>query len=125
MDAELKTEWIKRLTSGEYEQGQERLRNVDVDDQGQETGPATFCCLGVLCDLLKDKGLGEWDADHFSQDKTVFTSEYEFYDLEGELNGPVLRYVGMTNNDQQRLIGMNDNDGYTFDQIALVIAADL
>ena len=127
MDAELKTEWIKRLTSGEYEQGQERLRNADIDDQGQETGKATFCCLGVLCDVLKDRGLGEWNGDAFAQDKTIFKSEYESesYDLEGELNDPVLGYVGIHHTDQIRLIGMNDTEEQTFDEIAEFIAVQL
>lgn len=38
---EIKDKWIAALTSGEYKQGQGYLRLGD-----------TYCCLGVLCDLL-------------------------------------------------------------------------
>lgn len=46
MDPVLKAEWIDALTSGEYPQGNHYL-NKD----------GKFCCLGVLCELLVDKGL--------------------------------------------------------------------
>lgn len=40
MNQEIKKRWIQALTSGDYSQTQENLRD--------RTG---FCCLGVLCDL--------------------------------------------------------------------------
>lgn len=127
MDKELKTEWIKRLESGKYSQGTEKLRGVDEDDQDQETGDASFCCLGVLCDIFMDRGLGEWNGQVFEPDYSVFGSRapYEYHGLEGELNDVVLAYVGMTNEQQQHLVGMNDNDGYNFDEIAEYIDENL
>jgi hypothetical protein len=46
LKTEVKKLWVDALRSGEYKQGQSRLRDGD-----------TFCCLGVLCDLYrKDQG---------------------------------------------------------------------
>lgn len=44
-DQEIMREWVDRLRSGEYEQGQGRLR---IDDR--------FCCLGVLCEIALEQG---------------------------------------------------------------------
>lgn len=40
-----KKEWIPALRSGKYKQGRGNLHKSDE----------TYCCLGVACDLLKDK----------------------------------------------------------------------
>jgi hypothetical protein len=53
--AEWKEKWIAALESGKYEQGRDRLRRNDD----------TFCCLGVLCDIVNVSGWfkdddGDW-----------------------------------------------------------------
>ncbi len=48
MDPTLKANWTAALRSGKYKQGKDTLRRGD-----------TFCCLGVLADLLG----AEWKAD--------------------------------------------------------------
>ena len=45
MKPEIKKQWVQALRSGEYKQGRGQLK------QG-----ATFCCLGVLCDLAVQSG---------------------------------------------------------------------
>lgn len=52
MNQEIKAKWLDALRSGEYKQGDSRLRVGD-----------TFCCLGVLCDLHAKAGLGKWVTD--------------------------------------------------------------
>lgn len=47
VNTEIVTAWVRALRSGEYEQGQGQLR--DLDDK--------FCCLGVLCDLAVKAGV--------------------------------------------------------------------
>jgi hypothetical protein len=51
MKPEIKSRWIERLRSGDYQQGRSYLR---CDDP--ETGKSTFCCLGVLCELALEDG---------------------------------------------------------------------
>ena len=43
MNKELKDKWIAALRSGKYKQAKKRLR----------TGEDSFCCLGVLCDVVQ------------------------------------------------------------------------
>ena len=59
MNPEIKERWLDALRSGEYQQGQNRLRQTKGDT-------VTYCCLGVLCDLhRKMTGLGQWDDDDY------------------------------------------------------------
>ena len=44
MNPEIKRQWLEALRSGEYKQGQCRLRT-------EIKGSSFYCCLGVLCDL--------------------------------------------------------------------------
>lgn len=44
MNPAIKAQWVAALRSGDYVQGQNRLRNLNI-----ETHP--HCCLGVLTDL--------------------------------------------------------------------------
>jgi hypothetical protein len=52
MNAEYKTKWLEALRSGHYTQGTSYLRTKEG-----------HCCLGVLCDLMKNEMNGHWD--HF------------------------------------------------------------
>lgn len=47
-------EWIKRLRSGDYEQGQGALRRRGFVGNNK---PDTFCCLGVGCEIGVDSGM--------------------------------------------------------------------
>ncbi len=53
----MRDEWIRRLRSGEYEQGHGLLHAVN--DRGIQ-----YCCLGVLCEIHAESGAGEfWDPN--------------------------------------------------------------
>lgn len=56
MDRELRDKWVAALRSGEYKQGLNQLRGKDED------GTDTFCCLGVLCDVVDPNGWHGWDG---------------------------------------------------------------
>jgi hypothetical protein len=47
--ADIKKRWTDALRSGEYEQGKGGLREN------------TYCCLGVLCEIAREDGIGDWD----------------------------------------------------------------
>lgn len=49
MDPKLKAEWVAALRSGKYQQGTGELRSKHDE----------FCCLGVLCDLIRPHGWKE------------------------------------------------------------------
>ena len=70
---EIKKRWVDALRSGQYKQGQNRLKSGD-----------RFCCLGVLCDLSRID-LGEnWD----NEDNFNFKS--------GELPQNVMEWAGLS-----------------------------
>jgi hypothetical protein len=111
MQKTIKKQWVKALRSGKYEQAQERL----LDDNGK------MCCLGVLCDIAFD---GEWDKEFgawvmFPDDENLDRTDG------GELPMSMLDSIGMDLNDQEKLITLNDEDGFTFAQIADYIEANL
>lgn len=55
MDPEIKAKWIKKLRSGQYEQGRGRLVNDDK-----------HCCLGVLCNVLPNTKFVVDEADNLA-----------------------------------------------------------
>lgn len=60
MNAEIKTQWVNALRSGEYKQGRHALRNLNADGTS-----GNYCCLGVLCDL-HSKATGQtWDGNKY------------------------------------------------------------
>ena len=68
MYADIKKRWVKALRSGEYDQTKSVLR----DDMG-------FCCLGVLCDVVKNdekfKGDAVWSMGGFKVGGRIATKE--------------------------------------------------
>lgn len=52
MNTEIKQLWLEELRSGRHIQGRGRLRNYE----------GGMCCLGVLCSIHADMGLGYWDG---------------------------------------------------------------
>jgi len=52
----IKKKWLKALRSGDYKQTQGRLKNHE-----------RYCCLGVLCDVVKNYKhvQGKWHGDIF------------------------------------------------------------
>ena len=51
MNPEIKTKWLEALRSDRYAQGHATLRTKDD----------RFCCLGVLCDVVKPDAWGKSD----------------------------------------------------------------
>ena len=107
MDPRIKEEWVKRLRSGEYEQGQGVLK--DIDD--------TYCCLGVLASIYLDEHNKGWRFE-------------ECYDRL-YLPKAIVNWAGLSNyyndiniNDKCSLVSMND-EGCSFEEIADVIEENL
>jgi len=84
---ELIKEWIEALRSGEYTQGKKALRNIKNE----------FCCLGVLCDITKEKLNLEWELEVYELADELI--EEEVYHIgkekcEGVLPFKVSDYLG-------------------------------
>ena len=100
----LKTKWLEALRSGRYRQGKWALRNSDE----------TYCCLGVLCDIVdsnkwnKEEYDYDWDDDGQKYSTLLPLSIHELFQV-----------IPIDN-----LIQKNDS-GSTFEEIALYIEANV
>ena len=91
--------WVEALRSGEYKQGIGWL--VDNDDN--------FCCLGVLCNIAPASIRDEW----------VFTDGDWRMDGEGSGLSPKFRkWSGVTCDEEDRLVILNDRERESFETIA-------
>lgn len=107
MDKELKRKWIEALRSGKYQQGRQYLRCGNK-----------FCCLGVLCDIVKPDS---W-IPSTSHDEPV----YKF--VSGEVKNSLLlpweieKMLGDWHRETtmavDTLMAMNDTRMNSFDEIA-------
>jgi hypothetical protein len=111
MDPELKAKWVKALRSGEYKQARAAL----IDGDGM--GGRSFCCLGVLCDVLGT----QWDLEAAEgvYDGMQVRAPCGWY-----LSREMLEAVALDENTQRTLAKMNDNGG-TFAIIAEHIERNL
>lgn len=112
MNAELKAEWIAALRSGDYKQGKSFLKNDD----------GTFCCLGVLCDIMEPDAFAfsEVDDDGFGYDLTHPMADSTLEFIHGDFDGQ----TGLNFFMQEDLATKNDN-GKTFVEIAAYIEENL
>jgi hypothetical protein len=130
MKPEYKERWIKALESGEYQQGAGALK---VDVTSDTSKPCfSFCCLGVLADLVKDEIPGaRWGNTPIDEQ-----GQFDFIgpnDTEGGvLPWDVMELVGLTSSNPTvlhgdeivSLAGLNDG-GTTFARIATIIKEHL
>ena len=105
---------VEALRSGEFTQGQKRLRRDDA-----------FCCLGVACSVYTEEtGHGRWHANSA-------TGTYLFISDDGEsvtsLPFAVKEWLGFSGHGGEfstgSLMGLNDV-GRTFAEIADVIESE-
>lgn len=120
MNNEIKKEWVTALRSGNYKQGKSHLRNLDD----------SYCCAGVLCDILVRKGSGEWKRD---SSESYYTYEGSGYSLTGEVLEKV-EILGMKQDlmcdmngsrGRHSIYYMNDNLDLNFSEIADIIEEQL
>lgn len=127
MDPVAKRAWVDALRSGEYKQAQAQLCTND----------GKMCCLGVLYDVAID---GVWEVDdygpRYGMPPTPENHEWNWaikaagpygkHVLEAsELPDAILRKVGLTRDDQNDLINMNDVQRKRFPTIANWIEKNL
>lgn len=110
MKEEVKKKWVEALRSGEFTQAQGYLRIVE------EGSSPRYCCLGVLCELMRRE---------FPQlGNNLFFSHY--------LPQPVMEWSGLTDHnprvrsreESHTLSNLNDH-GASFETIADLIEAQL
>jgi hypothetical protein len=102
---ENREKWLKALESGRYSQAEAQLRYLSGKN-------ASYCCLGVLCNLHKDKE-NKWDSETFVT-HLYGVPDAEFYEMPP---ADILKKVNLPQSLADTLAEMNDN-GKTFKEIA-------
>ena len=100
MKRELKEAWVNNLRSGQYDQIHGQLRAC-----------GGYCCLGVLCETGIELGL-PIKAEEFRN------GAKDYNNCDSELDGCLLEILDMDEDDAEECMEMNDNRGYSFEQIA-------
>ena len=113
MNPDLKARWTTKLRSGEYLQGKGALRQ-----RAEERD--LFCCLGVLCEIAVDEG-----AVHRSEKPGAIGWHYSYDEEGGVLPIGLEEWSGISFDDRQDLMNMNDAHGKTFSEIADWVDANL
>jgi hypothetical protein len=131
--------WYEALRSGDYKQGKETLAQVTVDN-----GVATWthCCLGVATEVaVQDKAVASLinsyiysaglPEGHPRREKSwsamgglpnIVRQWYGLSIDSDEGGGGSDPFLVIDDDDHQRASNLNDNKGYTFNQIADAIA---
>lgn len=115
----VKKRWVEALRSGKYTQGVGELK----------TAGGSFCCLGVLCDVVKDDALvkGEWQVDAYGSRNFAVDGDFSSTEPPHTVDVRAINARSITRGDWSwsPLIARNDfnNDDYafTFDVIADII----
>jgi hypothetical protein len=104
MNHNIKTKWVAALRSGDYKQTKGALRRPPGADY-----PEGYCCLGVLCEVVKPNAPWLKDGDR-----------YTLLGAAGVAPQSIVQQLGLTFDDQgayNLLPHMNDG-GRTFEEIA-------
>lgn len=123
---EVKKEWLAALRSGDYKQTRGLLCNAKGE----------MCCLGVAFDVAVD---GEWVAvenpdSHDDTAPNVWAIRYmatawngrKIWDKnDGSLPPSILKRIGLTDLEQDKLIELNDTERLSFKRIANHIEKNL
>jgi hypothetical protein len=137
MNPEIKQQWLSALRSGEYKQAKGKLRKKKEKLEQYLSPEATYCCMGVLCDILKHRVQGKWENDCFvscsDRKETVPTLDID-YVAETTINSlsisremleqhlsPKDRNSLHPQKEMYYLSDLNDDVGLSFTQIADLI----
>ena len=134
----LKERWIEALESGKYTQGRGQLRLQD-----------SFCCLGVLCDLVNPNGWvqqqgGGWEDEDWDESDYIEWNKNEtdmpYWQDSNEALAPddvpymsssISKGLEPTDNDKSlsdvfyELVDMNDQQEKNFKEIADYIREEI
>ena len=110
MDKHWKDRWVTALRSGDYVQTEGTLCRVEDGPDGVDT----YCCLGVLCELVPNTTKDKLDDDG---DGVVFSYTYNKTTGIGRLPKDISGIANLSVGIETLLVQMND-DGASFKEIA-------
>lgn len=126
MKKDIVQKWVDALRSGDYRQTRGRLQRTVAksDDVVYGSSEPGFCCLGVLCEIAVADGVIENlgpDSDGDIQygaagSRSTVGPTIDIYDWLDETGGELGRL---------NLVSLNDDEGYSFEQIAEVLETEI
>jgi hypothetical protein len=115
MNKDLKEKWVAALRSGKYKQGKRNLRRGDY-----------YCCLGILCDIIDPTQWRLFDENtkyaYGNNHSTALLPTTTLIKTDIYSINPTVHLPGES--EDITLAKLNDS-GYTFEQIADLIEAQL
>jgi hypothetical protein len=109
MDPDIKAKWVEALRSGKYKQTEQALQDY-----------SGYCCLGVLCRAIgaEFQEFNEPDGGRQYDNAPVLDGINLADGNNEELSRSFLRRAGLTEDDEIRLVEMNDSENASFLKIA-------
>lgn len=114
MKEDIAQRWVDALRSGKYSQAKGSLQKI-----------GGFCCLGVLCEIAVEDGI--IPAPVVDKGEVAYGGDDELKDTDlppqsvEDWSGLDVRKTYVVNGLDETLYGLNDDRGFTFNQIADVI----
>lgn len=109
MKPELKKKWVDALRSGKYIQGRSWLKNTKTN---------TYCCLGVLCEVLVEEGKATEQSSNNDPDLSAFKFPGHEDTATFSLNNFLSDELELPHKFRSDLINMNDQEKKPFTEIA-------
>ncbi len=111
MNEDIKFKWVAALRGGEYR------KSVNVLKRYFKTVTPRHCCMGVLCEVIKDDYPGVADLLEKNADDAFHNAMSSRFAL---LDYKALAFTGINSDQQRTLTSMNDK-GASFERIAKYI----
>jgi hypothetical protein len=114
MDSQLKSQWTTALRSEEFQQAKGVLARLAED--GRVIG---HCCLGVLCEIYARQNPTEMTT--MPHGSGFYKSRGYYYGEDGNYTGlpeTFMEFIGLSRDQQNSLIALNDDYNQTFSEIA-------
>lgn len=119
MKPEIREQWRQALLSEKYGQREDYLR-----------GNNDYCCLGVLCDLAQQSGVGSWES-YNDPDPAFCSHAFRAQGEKRDAQPPdgVLAWAGVQLEDYDKFrdlfVCLNDNYHWSFEQIAQELESEV
>jgi hypothetical protein len=116
MNTEIKAKWLEALRSGKYKQAQRALCELNAD------GSKSYCCLGVLCDIVAPEDWAGPEKMQMSDGSHYFIRHLSHTQMPASM---IHTQASLHGGAADKLAQMNDEEQLSFAEIADWIEVNL
>jgi hypothetical protein len=123
--------WVEALESGEFEQGSGQLQiRLSLNDKGETTDKATYCCLGVAIEVALRNGytpqlvqgiVNPYMESYEHLNTALWPGVVAWYGFEKTEQDP---YIGIWHNDDGEYRTKNPGDTFEWESLSASDAND-